>query len=118
MIIENHSCYSLKKSQVYSQRTITTLFKGISGCYIIVLSNTILYIGMSKNIYNRILFHKSNGGIFYAFDWDTLLIIPSDEYKELERYLIHAFKPIHNGKLTSNIYRRKPEHILSHFKTL
>jgi hypothetical protein len=118
MIIENHSWYSLKKPQVYSQRAITTLFKGISGCYVIAQSNTILYIGMSKNIYNRILSHKSNGGIFYAFDWDTLLIIPSDEYKELEKYLIHTYKPTYNGRLTGNIYKKKPEHIISHSKTL
>jgi excinuclease UvrABC nuclease subunit len=75
-----------------------------SGVYVFSLNNTILYVGRSKLLYQRIISHYTQGGICHAFDWDAIHFIFCDNHKERERELIEEFRPLYNGYVTSRFY--------------
>lgn len=79
--------------------------KNIPGVYIFTHKNDILYIGRSKNLYQRMISHYSNGGICNAFKWDKIYFIFCENHKEIEKQCINEYNPIYNGYLTSKIFK-------------
>lgn len=77
---------------------------GHSGVYIFTNKDSVLYVGRSKNLYQRILSHYSRRGICSAFKWDCIHFIFCENHMEIEKYVIAKLHPIKNGGVTSKLY--------------
>lgn len=66
----------------------------ISGVYFLYQKNILVYIGSSKDIFNRLEFHfKDNSKEYDSYSY---LELPDLEYQLTERYLINKYLPIYN----------------------
>lgn len=68
---------------------------GISGVYFLIDNQTIVYVGQSNNVGNRVLVHKQEGRI--KFDKFSYIQCELDELNIIESLYIHAYRPKHNG---------------------
>lgn len=81
----------------------------ISAIYFLIKNGVVIYIGMSRNVIQRLNIHKSN------IDYDYFRIIECDKKKliEYEYRLIKIFKPINNSDgLFKYIYERNDVGVL------
>lgn len=96
----------LEKELKKRKRGQWTPLIGKCGVYTFLKKNEPIYIGRTSNLYTRLIFHFSNGGICNALDFDEIFVYFTEDYKSLERKMIKYFKPPFNGRLTSRIYKR------------
>ena len=71
-----------------------TLQAYISGVYILIRDDVPVYVGQSKNVFQRIAQHQAGA----SFEFDKFRVIPCDqsELLELEARLIRHFEPCEN----------------------
>ena len=86
------------------KRGLWSPLRGKSGVYAFLKDDEALYIGRSKNLYQRLIAHFSRSGIHKVLPFDEVVFIFCDNHKELEKRLIEYFDPDYNGSLTQKIY--------------
>ncbi len=63
------------------------------GVYILFHEHKVVYIGKSKNVYDRVSKHRQNGR---PFDFSAIINLPENDCGWVEESLIKAFAPIQN----------------------
>jgi len=95
----------IQKSDIKPRkRGLWSLLRGESGVYAFLKDDEALYIGRSKNLYQRLIGHFSKSGIHKVLPFDEVVFIFCDNHKEVEKKLIEHFNPEYNGSLTQKIY--------------
>jgi excinuclease UvrABC nuclease subunit len=95
----------IQKSDIKARkRGLWSPLRGESGVYAFLKDDEALYIGRSKNLYQRLIAHFSKSGIHKALPFDEVVFIFCDNHRVLEKRLIDYFDPEYNGGLTQKIY--------------
>lgn len=98
----------------------------VSGVYFLMLAGTVVYVGQSRNVHQRIMGHQANykvsrhrankepsqfksrrDSLAYEFDEARYIEVDVGSLDEYEQRAIAAFGPKHNSDASINACRRK-----------
>lgn len=80
----------------------------IPGVYFLYRKNDIVYIGSSKDIFNRLEYHYKDE--VKVFDSYSYVEINENEYEIMERFLINKYLPIYNKDGVTNKVKKILQH--------
>ena len=104
------ACFEIYQDKLIPRKKgqYTDLYKR-SGVYCFFdENNDPLYVGSTKNLYQRFIAHIGTGGMFYHFKWNKFRAFYTNDYRELEREILKKYKiPLNGIGCTSIIWRTK-----------
>jgi len=83
------------------------------GIYILLLKDTIVYVGQSKSLGNRITRHKKGkAGRYKKFDRYGIFLCMEENLLKLESQVMYKYTPLHNISISCNKVCSQQEYLM------